>query len=159
MTDEQAPPPAPMTPDDRPMNPYAPYQSIPEPTARPVTPGETQTHETWAPATSAPPAWAPAEPVSPAAPPSTIERRDGASRRGGGLLGIAAVVLLSAMLAAGGTAALVAGPLRSTPTAAPAGAPAVAAAASATSAPAPELTDVVAAVRDSVVTITSEGFS
>src|SRR3954453_21226444 len=127
MTDEQAPPPAPITPDDRPMNPYAPYQSIPEPTARPVTPGETQTHETWAPATSAPPAWAPAEPVSPAAPepPSTIERRDGASRRGGVLLGIAGVVLRTAILAAGGTAAIVGGRLRSSPAAARAGAPAV----------------------------------
>jgi hypothetical protein len=43
----------------------------------------------------------------------------------------------------------------------PAGAPAVAAAAAsgASAAPAPELTDVVASVRDSVVTITSDGVS
>jgi serine protease Do len=76
------------------------------------------------------------------------------------MVGIAAIVLLSATLAAGGTAALVAGPLRPATTTAPAAAPAVAAAAaSANVAPAPELTAVVAAVRDSVVTISSEGFS
>ena len=72
---------------------------------------------------------------------------------------IAAV--LSAVLAAGGTAALVAGPLApsSTP-GATAGAPAAVTVAGATTAPsAPELTAVVASVRDSVVTITSEGYS
>ena len=72
--------------------------------------------------------------------------------------------MLSAVLAAGGTAALVTGPLSSTPsTPAASGAPgAVTAAAGSTPAPtvsAEDLPDVVAAVRDSVVTITSQGFS
>ena len=151
MTDQQGPT-EPLTPTDRPMNPYAPYQSLPEPTAPttrvapvvPVTP-------------AAPAAWdVPATPVAAASRPTQGTRRRGS---GGGMLGVAAIVLLSAMLAAGGTAALVAGPLRSNPSAAPAGAPAAAAATSATAAPAPELTDVVAAVRDSVVTITSDGVS
>ena len=76
------------------------------------------------------------------------------------MVGIAGVILLSATLAAGGTAALVAGPLRPAAPTSPAGAPAVVTSAPGSSAaPAPALTDVVAAVRDSVVTITSEGFS
>jgi serine protease Do len=73
-----------------------------------------------------------------------------------------AAAVLSAVLAAGGTAALVAGPLGagSTPSGAN-GAAAVTTAAGSNGATAsvPALTDVVAAVRDSVVTITSEGFS
>ena len=70
-----------------------------------------------------------------------------------------AAALLSAVLAAGGTAALVTGPLAAStpPAAAAATAPAAVAAAAGTTTP--ELTDVVAAVRDSVVTITSSGFS
>ena len=145
MTDQQGRPPEPLTPTDPPMNPYAPYQSIPEPAtpAAPISPAAPIT-----PAASSP---------RPTAAETTPERRS--SR--GWMLGTAAIVLLSATLAAGGTAALVAGPLRSNATASPVGAPAVAAAAAsgASGAPVPELTDVVAAVRASVVTITSEGFS
>ena len=74
-----------------------------------------------------------------------------------------AASFLSAVLAAGGTAALVTGPLAPAiaivASTAP-GAVTVATGSSATaSADAVDLTDVVAAVRDSVVTITSEGFS
>jgi serine protease Do len=77
-----------------------------------------------------------------------------------------AASLLSAILAAGGTAALVTGPLApsteagagATASSSP-GAVTVATGSSATSSEAANLTDVVAAVRDSVVTITSEGFS
>jgi serine protease Do len=73
---------------------------------------------------------------------------------------VAVAAILSAALAAGGTAALVTGPFApsSPPTSTtPA---AVTTVAGATTPPtAPELTDVVASVRDSVVTITSEGFS
>jgi S1-C subfamily serine protease len=71
-----------------------------------------------------------------------------------------AAALLSAVLAAGGTAALVAGPLAPAspaPAATSTGAPVAVAAAAGSTAPA--LTDVVASVKDSVVTITSEGFS
>ena len=76
---------------------------------------------------------------------------------------VVAAAVLSAVLAAGGTAALVTGPLRSTAasqapasSAAPAG---VTVASGAGTAGVPELTEVVAKVRDSVVTITSEGIS
>jgi serine protease Do len=73
---------------------------------------------------------------------------------------VVAVAVLSAVLAAGGTAAIVTGPLAvgSTPAPTANGAPAVAAT-SATHAAVPALTEMVASVRDSVVTITSEGFS
>jgi serine protease Do len=69
--------------------------------------------------------------------------------------------MLSAVLAAGGTAALVVGPLATSSTVgSTAGAPAAVTVAGATTAPStPELTAVVASVRDSVVTITSEGYS
>ena len=79
------------------------------------------------------------------------------------LRSIFAASFLSAVLAAGGTAVLVAGPL--TPKVAPAasttpGAVTVATGSDASpAAEAADLTDVVAAVRNSVVTITSEGFS
>jgi serine protease Do len=68
--------------------------------------------------------------------------------------------MLSAVLAAGGTAALVAGPFAPSSTAGTtAEAPAAITVAGATTAPsAPELTAVVASVRDSVVTITTEGY-
>ena len=129
MTDRQGPT-EPLTPADRRMNPDAPYQAIPEPAT------------SAAPATRVAPvvSVAPVVPVTPVAssvsatpyastsrPAQGERQRD---RRGrGGMFGIAAVVLLSAMFAAGGTAALVAGPLRSDPSIPPAGAPAVAAAA------------------------------
>ena len=83
----------------------------------------------------------------------------------GGMARIVGAAVLSAVLAAGGTAALVAGPLAPAPARRPRPAVrpgAVTAAAGSTPAPAvsaEDLTDVVAAVRDSVVTITSEGFS
>jgi serine protease Do len=104
------------------------------------------------------------EPVQPPEPvrAATPERRS----RSRGPAAVVAVALLSATLAAGGTAALVTGPLASAkgssaPTAS--GAPA-AVAVNAGSSPTTvntdsDLTAVVAAVRDSVVTITSEGYS
>ena len=92
-------------------------------------------------------------------PPTTPGPR---SRGAGTFL---AVSLLSAVLAAGGTAALVTGPLASpagstTGASATPGAVTVAAGSDASPSSQPaDLTDVVAAVRDSVVTITSEGFA
>jgi serine protease Do len=67
--------------------------------------------------------------------------------------------ILSAVLAAGGTAALVSGPLAPRTAATPTTSSAPAAVQAAAGTTAPDLTDVVAAVRDSVVTITSQGFS
>ncbi len=107
-------------------------------------------------ATSAP------SPATPSEPPS---RRKPRLPHGGRMASVLAASMLSAVLAAGGTAALVTGPLAgsigsATPTAAPA---AVTTAAgtrnSSTITSEPALTDVVAAVRDSVVTITSQGLS
>jgi serine protease Do len=97
---------------------------------------------------------------SPSASPTTAAARSRSARRGTGTVIAAAV--LSAVLAAGGTAALVVGPLGagSAPTGANGGGGAVTTSSgSGASASAPALTDVVAAVRDSVVTITSEGYS
>jgi serine protease Do len=102
------------------------------------------------------------EPLDPSRVPA---RTTTAPSRPRGLSAVLAAALLSATLAAGGTAALVTGPLAapgaSTPAASdgPAGVT-VAAGSNSTSAPAePDLPAVVAAVRESVVTITSEGFS
>jgi serine protease Do len=85
------------------------------------------------------------------------------NRRSPRLRSVIAASFLSAVLAATGTAALVTGPLASatqSPTATTPGAVTVAAApGAASSADAVDLTDVVASVRDSVVTITTEGFS
>jgi S1-C subfamily serine protease len=102
-------------------------------------------------------------PTDPAPDPSPRPPRP---PRGGRMGSILAVSLLSAALAAGGTTALVTGPLagsvgRATPTAT---APAAVTTATGTgdassTASEPALTDVVAAVRDSVVTITSEGLA
>jgi serine protease Do len=75
---------------------------------------------------------------------------------------VVAAAVLSAVLAAGGTAALVAGPLSPYGSAAAPTPPAgvtVGTGSSATAAPETDLTKVVAKVRDSVVTITSQGFS
>jgi serine protease Do len=85
-------------------------------------------------------------------------------RRAGRLGSLFAVSVLSAVLAAGGTAALVTGPFAAsaTPaatTATPGALPAVAGSGDAANVETADLTEVVAAVRDSVVTITSEGFS
>jgi serine protease Do len=106
----------------------------------------------------------PAAPVSttspaPSVPPPSAPDRFPRSRSLGSILAIAC---LSAALAAGGTTALVAGPLSGTPTPIDAtganGAPAVAVGGGAATA-VPDLVDMVAAVRDSVVTITSQGFA
>ncbi len=119
----------------------------------------------WAPAQTEPLAWTPATPAVPATPTPTPTgatpskpHRAGGSRRGATSVAVAAV--LAAALAAGGTAALVRGPFAPAAAGASADPGAVAVAAGSTPAPsAPELTDVVASVRDSVVTITTEGFS
>jgi len=70
-----------------------------------------------------------------------------------------AAAVLSAVLAAGGTVALVTGPLAPSSPAATSTTGAPAAISIAAGSTTPRLTDVVASVRDSVVTITSEGFS
>jgi S1-C subfamily serine protease len=98
---------------------------------------------------------------APSPAPAPAPRR---RSRSGGTSAILGAALLSAILAAGGTAALVAGPLRTaqaTP-AASAGAPAgVTTATGANPSPGAttDLPTVVAAVRNSVVTITSQGVS
>ena len=97
-------------------------------------------------------------PTPPATTASPAPRSSG--RRGTAT--VIAAAALSAVLAAGGTAALVTGPLGlgAAPTSAPGGAAVTTATGtSGATASAPPLTDVVAAVRDSVVTITSEGVS
>jgi len=100
-------------------------------------------------------------PTVAAAPPLSPSRQ----ARPGRLRSIFAASLLSAVLAAGGTAALVIGPLAATDgpgstVASTPGAVTVATGSSSSASSEPtDLTDVVAAVRDSVVTITSEGFS
>ncbi len=133
-----------------------------EPSSASATPAPTQT-PAWAPAPAEPSTWTSATSeadarVSTPAPSAAAPRGTGGSRRGATSVVLAAV--LSAVLAAGGTAALVAGPLAPSSTGTPPAAPAAVTVAGATTAPsAPELTDVVASVRDSVVTITSEGFS
>ena len=114
-----------------------------------------------APAT--PPAYAWSAPVQPAT--STGAGRDGnmagSGRRRAGT--IAGVALLSAVLASGMTTALVAGPLRGTAAtpspAAGTNAGVTTSTGSAPAASAPDLPSVVAAVKNSVVTITSEGVS
>jgi serine protease Do len=99
-------------------------------------------------------------------PPDDVTRPDhDGGRRASRMRSILAASLLSAILAAGGTAFLVTGPLAETPNTS---ATASASPGAVTTAADPDgsatvetadLTDVVAAVRDSVVTITSEGFS
>jgi len=103
------------------------------------------------------------EPVSPTPSRDTSPRPP---RGGGRMASVLAASLLSAILAAGGTAALVTGPLAgstgaATPTATAPAAVTTATGSGSSSATSsePALTDVVAAVRDSVVTITSEGVS
>ena len=128
-------------------------------TAEPLTPTSASTSLVED-ATASPSVQAPIAPAGQALRPAA---RDRARRRSGGMAAIVGAALLSAVVAGGGTAALVTGPLAQTRggSASTPGAPAaVTVAAGATTAPVtPELTDVVAAVRDSVVTITSEGFS
>ena len=150
---------------DLPPQPLTPTTAEPSATAPTGAPKATPT---WAPTQPEPLAWTPATPPpTPAAPTASTgsatatsaPRRTGRSRRGPTSVVVAA--MLSAALAAGGTAALVAGPFAPSSTAGTTpGAPAAVTVAGATTAPsAPELTDVVASVRDSVVTITSEGYS
>jgi serine protease Do len=120
-------------------------------------------------AAAAEPVTAPADPPVAVAEPPALQplTEPAASRpRGSGRIGtILAVSLLSAVMAAGGTAALVTGPLASTGGATPAATAPVAvttatgSGGSTATASEPALTDVVAAVKDSVVTITSEGVS
>jgi len=112
--------------------------------------------ETWAPVPTPVP--------TPAAPTGSMSVSPPTRRPGAASL--IAIAALSAILAAGGTAALVAGPLAGnaggspSPTGGAAAAVSTAAGSrSAAAATAPALTEVVAKVRDSVVTITSEGFS
>jgi len=155
MTDFQGDPPQPLTPMDRPTESApAPYASWPDASAPYASAPST-------PQPSVPtPYTAEAYPPPPPAPRPT--RNADRSERRPGMLAIALVAILSATLAAGGTAALVAGPLGPGATADATGAPAVTVATgsnAANQAPATDITAVVAAARDSVVTITSEGFS
>ncbi len=108
----------------------------------------------------------PSAPAAPTPPPAAPVSAGRGRSRDRGLTAIVAAAVLSAVLAAGGTAALVTGPLsgsaNGSPAATTAGAAGVTVASGSKStgtAGTPELTDVVAAVRESVVTITSEGFS
>jgi S1-C subfamily serine protease len=102
-----------------------------------------------------------ADPVQPPEPPSTAPTGPSRSR---GLAAVVATAVLAATLAAGGTAALVTGPLATStdaPTPAASSSPGainVATGSGSTGAEA-DLPAVVAAVRDSVVTITTEGQS
>ena len=146
MTDDQGVRQEPLTPTDR-----------TQPTADPIPTPSPYSSEPYLPTpytaeiyTSAPPA---------ARPSATAGRPE----RQRGMLAIVGVAILSASLAAGGTAALVAGPLGPVRSSAAPAAHAAVVVASGSSGPnataAPDLTAVVAAVRDSVVTITSQGFS
>jgi S1-C subfamily serine protease len=131
-----------------------PTEPVPAtPTQKPTPAWEPTQAEglTWIPATSS------TTTPTPTQAATSAPRRTAGSRRGTTSVAVAAI--LSAVLAAGGTAALVAGPLAPSPTAATANPGALTVAAASVAPTAPELTDVVAAVRDSVVTITTEGNS
>jgi S1-C subfamily serine protease len=121
--------------------PIAP--SWPAAPASPTTPTNPMTPTTWT---------TPNTPVAPvvASPPRK-------ARRSGGFATIVGAAVLAAVLAAGGTAALVTGPL-SPKTSSATGAPPAVSVVSGSS-PAPAASAVVAAVRNSVVTITEQGFS
>ena len=106
----------------------------------------------------------PSTPVVPERAPFHAPRAVGGGR--GRVASLLAASLLSAVLAAGGTAALVTGPLATSngsaiPPASAIGGAVTTAIGSNTSLSTtePDLTDMVAAVRDSVVTITSEGLA
>ena len=148
--------PEPLTPNSAEPSPVAAT-----PTLAP-TPPATQP-PAWAPVPAEAPSWTSVANGSDArgstpVPSAAAPRRTGGSGRGPVAVVMAAV--LAAVLAAGGTAALVAGPLAPASATTAPGAPAAVTIAGGTAAPnAPALTDVVASVRDSVVTITSEGFS
>jgi serine protease Do len=160
MTDFQGPTPEPLTPTDRPTD--RPIESAPTPNstwpnASAPTASTSPTAQPYVPTPYAADVYPPPPPA-----PRPIQDADGAERRPG-MIAIALVAILSATLAAGGTAALVAGPLGPGASAAATGAPATVTVATGSNAvnptSAPDLPAVVAAVRDSVVTIASEGFS
>lgn len=143
-------------PDDAPLTtPAVPSPTGPADTSPAVSAGPPRT----APAPLSPPARASSPPDAPAPSSPTAEPRVASTR----LRSVLAASFLSAVLAASGTAALVTGPLApatGSPDPSTPGAVTVAAGPSAaTSSEAVDLTDVVASVRDSVVTITSEGFA
>jgi len=102
--------------------------------------------------------------AAPAAPSPAAATRRGSSR-GRGLTTVVGAAVLSAVLAAGGTAALVNGSLNGSATPTPAAGSntgagvTVASGSNPGATTTPDLPDVVAAVRDSVVTITTEGVS
>jgi S1-C subfamily serine protease len=137
-----------------PVGPVEPTTAMSTATTPAMTPQEPQGTTAAMAASAAAAAWG-----APIAPVTTREVSSTRPPRSRGLTSIVGAALLSAVLAVGGTAALVTGPLAPTPT--PAAAPAAVTVAAGSSGPrkAPELTAVVAAVRSSVVTITSEGFS
>jgi len=103
-------------------------------------------------------------PATSAAPSLTATRRRG-SPGGRGFATVVGAAVLSAVLAAGGTAALVNGSLNGSTTPTPAAGSnsaagvTVASGSNPSATTPPDLPDVVAAVRDSVVTITTEGIS
>jgi S1-C subfamily serine protease len=161
-------PASPASPDETPASPATRTFWTPTPpeasrTPTPTTPTTPDPTPAWStPAWTTTPSWS--SPTTPPAPtPSASATPPTRPTRSRGLVGIVGAALLAAVLASGGTAALVTGPLAppaSTP--APANGNAVAAAAGASAAPVAsdaDLPDVVASVRNSVVTITSQGFS
>jgi S1-C subfamily serine protease len=102
----------------------------------------------------------PTTPSTPVAPLVASQPRT--ARRSGGFATIVGAAVLAAVLAAGGTAALVTGPLSpktSSATGAPPAVSVVSGSSPAPAASAEDLPTVVAAVRNSVVTITEQGFS
>ena len=106
----------------------------------------------------------PASPTAPTSPPASVQATRRGSSRDRGTTTIVAAAVLSAVLAAGGTAALVTGPLggsaaASVATSNAAAGVTVASGSNGGGATTPDLPDVVATVRDSVVTITTKGIS
>jgi serine protease Do len=127
------------------------------PTAHEIQPLESGEAPT-APATGEPMA----PPTSSVPPPQAAGLAPRRALRGGRLTSVMAASLLSAFLAAGGTAALVTASRATVTTTTPAAPQGVTTGTGASSTPAatePALTDMVAAVRDSVVTITEQGVS
>ena len=167
--------PEPLTPaSTEPIVPGATASDAPP--AAPATADDTVTQRTYGPTQSAASFYEPASSYQPAPAPANDPAPGPSSGSSGsgsrpprttGSRGMAAIVgaaLLSAVLAAAGTAALVTGPLANTVSpAATSGAPgAVTTAAGSNPGPtvgAEDLPDVVARVRDSVVTITEQGLS
>src|SRR5262245_15776762 len=154
----------PLTPTPQPTtDPVATSTTERVPTTPPASDGSAPTPPSpSAPAPYAPSyAWgAPVQPPAPIPAGSGKASGDGSGRRRAGT--IAGAALLSAVLASGLTTALVAGPLRGTAATPPPAATNTGVTTSTGSAPAvsaPDLPTVVASVKNSVVTITSEGQS